>query len=142
MPKANLIAALLLCAFVIDRLVATIFFIGSYRKAEERGANNQKLMRFVFSALFAAVAVYALNFLRVLGTFWPKGTPDPLLDAAVTWLVIVAGTERLSSFIGDRAAVAAKPPEPVMAPSEQKLRVAGTLQLDDKSENVLRLQHS
>ena len=139
MPKANLLAALLLCAFVIDRLVAAIFFTISYRNAAEREANNKKLARFVFSALFAAVAVYALDFLRVLGTFWPAGAPSALLDAAVTWLVIVAGTERLSSYIGDRS-VPVKAPD--AAAAEQKLRVAGTLQLDDKSEPVLRLQRS
>jgi hypothetical protein len=140
MPKANLIAALLLCAFVIDRLVATIFFIGSYRKAEERSENNRKVVRFLFSALFAAVAIYLLGFLRVLDTVWPSaGQPNAMLDAVVTWLVLVAGAERLSSFVGDRGA-SAKPAEPA-APS-QKLQVAGTLQLDDKSETVLRLQHT
>ncbi len=135
MPKANLIAALLLCAFVIERLVAALFFIAAFRNPEEREANQRKLVRFVFSGVFAAVAVYLLDFLRVLGTFWPAGNPDALLDAAVTWFAIVAGAERLSSFVGDRAAV--KPPE-----AAQNLRVAGTLQLDDKSEPVLRLQRS
>ena len=138
MPKANLIAALLLCAFVIDRLVAALFFAGSYSKPDERSANNRKLVRFLSSGVFAAVAVYFLTFLRVLGTFWPAGTPNALLDQFVTWLVIVAGTERLSSFIGDRA-MPVKAPEAVPA-KEQTLRVAGTLQLDDRSEPVLRLQ--
>jgi len=137
MPKANLIAGLLLCAFVIDRLVATIFFAGSYRNVEERAANNRKLVRFLLSGLFAAVAVYALDFLRVLGTFWPSGTPNAQLDAAVTWLVMVAGAERLSSCIGERDLPASQ-----TAPSDQTLRVAGTLQLDEQSEPVLRLQRN
>jgi hypothetical protein len=139
MPKANLIAALLLCAFVIDRLVATIFFVGSYRKADERSENNRKVVRFLCSGLFAAVAIYLLGFLRVLDTVWPgAGQPNASLDAVVTWLVLVAGAERLSSFVGDRGA-STKPAE---SASPQKLQVAGTLQLDDKSENVLRVQHT
>ena len=138
MPKANLIAALLLCAFVIDRLVAGIFFLDSYRNAAERAANNKKLVRFLISAAFAAVAVYALGFLRVLATFWPSGAPSALLAGAVTWLVLVAGTEKLSSYIGDKA-VAVKPPD---AAAQQNLRVAGTLQLDEKSAPALRPQHS
>lgn len=139
MSKANLIAALLLSAFVIDRLVAAVFFIGSYSKPADRSENNRKLLRFLFSGVFAAAAVFAFDFLRVLGTFWPGGHPTALLDIAVTWLVLVAGAERLSSFIGDRAlevkANAATAPQ-------QKLQVAGTLQLDERSETVLRMQRS
>lgn len=140
MPKANLVAALLLCAFVIDRLVAAIFFVGSYRNAAERSENNRKLVRFLFSGAFAAVAIYMLGFLRLLDTVWQSASqPNATLDAAVTWLVLVAGTERLSSFIGDRSAAAK--PAGANAPAQQ-LHVAGTLQLDEKSETVLRMQRA
>ena len=136
MDKANLIAALLICTFVIDRLVAAVFFIGSYRNAEERPENNRKAARFLLTGILAAAAVVAFDFLRVLQTVWPS---KPLLDAVVTWLVIVAAGQQLSSFIGDRGAS----PKPAAAPArEQALRVSGTLKLDDKSENVLRLQSS
>jgi len=135
MPKANLIAAFLICAFVIDRLVSAIFFVASYGNAAQRAENNRKLIRFLVSGLFAAAAIFAFDFLRILNTVLPS---QPLLDAAVTWLVLVAGAERLSSFIGDRASAA--PAE--TRPADQKLRVAGTLQLDDSSEKILRMQHS
>jgi len=124
MPKANLIAAFLICAFIIDRLVSAIFFVASYGNAAERAENNRKLIRFLVSGLFAAAAIFAFDFLRILNTLLPS---QPLLDAAVTWLVLVAGAERLSSFIGDRSAET----KAVQAPGPaQKVRVAGTLQLD------------
>jgi len=136
MSKANLIAAFLICAFVIDRLVTSIYFVASYRHPAERAENNRKLIRFAISGVLAAAAIAAFDFLRILNTVLPA---QPLLDAAVTWFVLVAGAEKLSSFIGERAAdmKAATP-----AAREQKLRVAGTLQLDQSSENVLRMQHS
>ena|SRR5947208_7223045 len=123
MPKANLIAAFLICAFVIDRLVTAVFFAASYRNESARAENNQKVIRFLISGIFAAVAVLAFDFLRILNTIWPS---KPALDAAVTWLVLVAGAQQLSSFIGERGA-AAKPPAP--RPADQTLRVSGTLQL-------------
>jgi len=136
MPKANLIAAFLIRAFVIDRLVSAIFFVASYRNPVERAENNKKLVRFLVSGVFAAAALYAFGFLRILNSVLPS---QPELDAVVTWLVLVAGAERLSSFIGDRGAEV----KPAAAPApDQKLRVAGTLQLDDSSEKILRMQHS
>jgi hypothetical protein len=136
MPKANLIAALLLAAFAIDRIVAAIFFAGAYFKAADRRESNRKIVYFIFSGMLAAIAVVTFDLLRILGTFWPPtGRPDARLDAVVTWLVLVAGADRLSSFIGEGAGKAAAP-----AAKAQELRLAGTLAVDDKSENVLRLQ--
>jgi hypothetical protein len=136
MSKANLIAAFLICAFVIDRLVTSLYFLASYRDAAQREENNKKLLRFALSGVLAAVAVYAFDFLRILNTVWKS---NATLDAIATWLVLVAGAEKLSSFIGDRAADA-KPATP--ASSEQTLRVTGTMQVDKAGENILRMQHS
>jgi hypothetical protein len=137
MSKTNLIAAFLICAFVIDRLVTSLYFLASYRDPAARGENNRKLLRLAIAGVFAAVAIYLFDFLRILNTVWKSSAA---LDAAATWLVLVAGAEKLSSFIGDRASDA-KPAAPAAAP-EQKLRVSGTLQLDPAGENVLRMQRS
>jgi len=133
MPKLNLIAAFLICAFVIDRLVSAIYFVASYRNQTERTENNRKIVRFLIAGAFAAAAVIAFDFLRILKEVWPS---KPAIDALVTWFVLVAGADQLSSLLGVDGA------ESSAGGGEQTLHVSGTLQLDAEGEKVLRLQRS
>lgn len=135
MSKPDLIAALLLCAFIISRIAAGLMFLGSIvalaRREDEESIpllrdKLRALVAFVLTGTLAAIAVWQISRLRMLASFGQE-LPD-LIDAMVTWLVLVAGSERLSAFVGDSA------PKPAPAPAatkDQPVKVAGTLRLSE-----------
>jgi uncharacterized membrane protein HdeD (DUF308 family) len=126
MSNASLIALLALCAFIIDRVVATVMFIVSYTKA--RHEHKQKLLYGFISGVLAIVLMLIFRDMRIGPTLFGKATFEPIL----TWLVLVAGAERISSFVGDSA------PKPGTAEGERTLQVTGTIQLDAENAEALR----
>ena len=143
MSKANLIAALVLCAFVISRIAAAVMYVGSVlalaRREDEEAVpllrqKLKELVMFVITGALSAIAVWQISPLRLLSTFGQE-IPD-LIDAMVTWLVLVAGSERLSAFVGDSVPKPAPVP-PVGAPKGQPVKVAGTLRLSEGDATVV-----
>jgi hypothetical protein len=133
MPPAKLTATILVCAFIIDRIIAMLMFATSYLQASrdttrkgaaQRADHNRKIVYFVLSASLGAVAILALPDLRLdLSSF--KGLPASM-STLLTWLVLVAGADRISAFVG-----VGSDAKPAAAPSETvELRVAGTLRVD------------
>jgi hypothetical protein len=102
---AQLIAAVLIVAFVIERVTATVEFFLDDMPPEAR---RRKIGFVVLGGVLAAAAVWLFD-LRLLrdGMQITKG-PDALL----TWLVIVAGADRIRGFIASPgASEIVEPPE-------------------------------
>jgi hypothetical protein len=123
-------ALMVLAAFAVERITTGILFILSlFRKwsvflsgptpavAEKR----QKLAYFVLAGTLVLIVVCLRSELRVL-TVLNIDSPDPYLDIALTWLVMVAGSDRIGTLVKGAPASA---PEKVSKPVEIK----GTVRL-------------
>lgn len=132
MSTASLIALLTLCAFIIDRAIATVMFFVSWRKAAvdptARLERNRKLLYGFLSGVLAIVLMRVFRDMRVGPTLFGRSEFEPIL----TWLVLMAGAERVSSFVGSSA------PPPTHAGERATLQVTGTIQLDAESAEKLR----
>jgi len=133
MPPAKLVATIVLCAFIIDRIIATVMFASSYlqgrrdttrKGAAKRAEHKRKIIYFLLSGSLGAVVLVLLPDLHLdLSSF--KGAP-PWMPALLTWLILVAGADRISAFVG--VGSDAKPAE---EPSDTvELRVSGSLRVD------------
>ncbi len=91
--SARLIVTVLLTAFVIERLVAALMFFSENPKGPER---MRKIYRFLIAGILAALAVWLAN-IKILSRLNP-GTP-PWLDAALSWLVLAGGADRIRDFV-------------------------------------------
>jgi hypothetical protein len=126
----NLIAAMLLTAFVIERATAAGGFIVSlFRlRGKDQAARDElkrTFWRTLFAGLIAAAVIYNFRWMRLLATFNVSGYDTA--DALLTWLVLVSGTDRLSTFIGAGADKAA-----TSHAKEAALAVHGTLATDEE----------
>jgi hypothetical protein len=132
MSNASLIALLALCALIIDRAIATIMFFASWSKAAADAAalreRNRKLAYGFLSGVLAIVLMLVFRDMRIGPTLFGKSSFEPLL----TWLVLMAGAERVSTFVGDSA------PKPAASAEKTTLQVTGTIQLDAESAEKLR----
>jgi hypothetical protein len=132
MSTASLIALLALCAFIIDRAIATVMFFASWRKAAADAAarleRNRKVLYGSLSGVLAIALMLIFRDMRVGPTLFGKPAFEPFL----TWLVLMAGAERVSSFVGNSA------PKPARAEERAMLQVTGTIQLDAESAEKLR----
>jgi len=131
----NLIAAMLLTAFVIERAIAAgAFFVSLFRLRGEDQAGRDELKRTfwrtLFAGLIAAAVIYNFRWMRLLATFNVSG--HDMADAVLTWLVLVSGTDRLSTFIGAGADKAAS-----SRAKEAALEVHGTLATDDDASGEI-----
>lgn len=136
MSNASLIALLTLSALIIDRVIASVMFIAAYTKADHggdaaaRGEYHRKLLYVFLSGVLGIVVMLIFRDMRIGPTLFGKATFEPFL----TWLVLVAGAERISSFVGDAA------PKPTAAAEGRHsgIQVTGTIQLDAESAEKLR----
>jgi len=132
--SANLIAAMLLTAFVIERTVAAAAFAVALirEKGDERKELLVTLLRMSVAGAIAAVVIYKFAWMRLLSTF--DVTTHPRADILLTWLVLVCGTDRLSSFIGhgaDKAAAAT-------SKDASTLELQGTIAVDQAGVQAIR----
>ena len=105
---AQLIAAVLIVSFVIERITATITFFFDETRTDRR----RKVALVAFSGVLAAIAVWRID-LRVLRDGLQVAT-HPRADLLLTWLVLVAGADKISSFTAASSSLktAAPPPKP------------------------------
>ena len=109
---AQLIVAVAIVAFVIERITATgIFFLD---RKQETPEGRRKIEVICFATLLAGIAVWLLG-LHLLRD-GARITAPPLIDVLLTTLVIVAGAERIRDFIATPAAAPAPAPEQSKAP--------------------------
>lgn len=103
---AQLIAAVLIVSFVIERITATITFFFD----ETRTDRWRKIGLVAFSGVLAAIAVWRID-LRVMRDGLQVGT-HPRADLFLTWLVLVAGADKISSFTAASASIKSSTPPP------------------------------
>jgi hypothetical protein len=130
--SANLIAAMLLTAFVTERAIAAAAFVVDLIRADTGPAKDAllgTLWRTAFAGVIAATVLYELPWMRLLATFDIHDYPYP--DDVLTWLVLVSGTDRLSTFIGSGADDASNGKKPAV------LELNGTLAADRASLNAI-----
>jgi hypothetical protein len=129
-------ALMVLVAFAVERVTKGILFLLTPVKAWQRflsgppsiddrareAERRQKLAYFAFAGILALIVVLASPKMRVLYAL--DMNAPMLLDAGLTWLVLVAGADRIGDLVQDkRGAVVEKPPKP--------LQVEGTLILKE-----------
>jgi hypothetical protein len=129
--SANLIAAMLLTAFVIERVIAAGAFVGSLFtvRGDARDELWHTFWRNLVAGLIAAAVIYKFQWMRLLSTFDVTGydTADQLL----TWLVLVSGTDRLSTFVGAGADADSRA-------KKTALDLNGTVAIDDAGAKAVR----
>jgi len=94
---AQLVAAVLIVSFVIERVVATVSFFIDKRLSERR----EKILLVTITAALAALAVWKTG-IRVLANGM-QITTHPQADLLLTWLVFTAGADRIRDFIAPAA---------------------------------------
>jgi hypothetical protein len=103
---ARLIVTVLLAAFVIERIGAAAGFLTATPRDVE---HKRKIYSFLLVAVLGAVAV-GLAHIRVLARL--NNQVSPWVDYPLSWLILVAGADRIRDFVGAGASGggAAKPP--------------------------------
>jgi hypothetical protein len=90
---ARVVVTVLLAAFVIERITAALMFFAETPKGPER---THKIYRILIAAVLGAAAVW-LAHIRLLSRL-NAAAPD-WLDAALSWLVLVGGADRIRDFV-------------------------------------------
>ena len=134
MAMSVLIATMLLCAFVIDRIIASVMFVASYIEVKDdetrkglakRQQLRQSLLYFFLSGSLALIAMLAIRGLRLDLSAFPNGS---IVSPILTWLVLVAGADRISAFAG-----VGSTPAPQAEQETVEVRVVGTLRVDPET---------
>jgi len=107
---ARLIVAVLFASFVIERIVAAMAFLTETPKGPERKA---KIRRFLLTAVLGAVAV-GLAHIRILARL--NTAISPWIDYPLSWLVLVAGADKIRDLVGGGGAGGGAKPAAASAP--------------------------
>ena len=90
---ARLVATILLAAFVIERAGAAFAFFADKKLPEW----NLKIARFTIAGILGAIAVWFAH-IRVLAQL--HNNVSPWIDYPLSWLIVVAGADRIRDFLG------------------------------------------
>lgn len=121
---------LLLAAFAVDRVTSAVIFLffppkpSQEAQAAAKREWSKKLCYVMVAALLAVIILIASTKVRLLEAMGmlPGSAQEKLVDLALTFLVLVGGAERISSFL--------KSPTPaISAPAPEPLEVTGTIAL-------------
>lgn len=111
---ANLIVLLLLASFALERvLAAAAFLLGPEPKPED--ARRRKILLFGLAGAIALAMVDRNAELRIMQRTQP-GHATPWFDYALTWLVLVAGSDQVKvvvQWISGNSAAKAEPKKDV-----------------------------
>jgi hypothetical protein len=91
---ARLVVTVLIAAFVIERVSAAILFFTDPPPEPER---RRTIRHFLIAAILGAIAVWLAD-IRILARLHVKGLAA--FDYALSWLVLVAGADRIRDFVG------------------------------------------
>lgn len=112
---AYLIALILIIAFAVERVtVGADFLLGAQNAADDaRGRRRRRLLLF---ALSAALTLAAVDYgqIRILARLQPGVAP--LLDYWITWVVVLAGADRVKELLGTASGGATKEPKREIPP--------------------------
>ena len=129
-------ALMVLAAFAVERVTTGILFLLSFFAKWRTWLNGatpadadrrQKLAYFALAGTLVLIVVTLRSELRVL-TVLNIESPEPLVDIALTWLVMVAGSDRIGTLIKGAPASA---PEKVSKPVEIKGSVRLVKDMED-----------
>jgi hypothetical protein len=116
---AKLLAIIAVAAFATERILAAVnYLMNAVRlsRARSRGAvrlrakEKRKLLLFGIAAIIAYVVVERAN-LRLLRVMQIDDV-HPLVDFWLTWLVVLAGADRVRAMIGSGGGSSATPERP------------------------------
>src|ERR1700686_1411703 len=132
MDKTTVVVAVLLSAFIIDRLIASLLFVVEYVRTSDpadvdskakRAESKRKLVYFGLSAILSAVALHFIDYSKI-----ELAGLQGFLKSAVMWLILVCGADRISEFIGSGSEA------PAPAPAKGEIHVTGTLQVGEGAQ--------
>jgi len=139
--SVNVIAALIIAAFAIDRIVAgLLFLIGFCGKraqaisdpafgSDPQSARLRQLAYFLVAAALCAAVLIELPGFRVLsGLGYPANST---LDTLITALIMLGGADRMSDLAGKLPEAAQTPPAP------KPMEVTGRVVLEEPGEGHL-----
>jgi hypothetical protein len=143
----NVIAVLVIFSFAIDRIVAGLLFAAGFFGPRARAlsepalvadpaaaalaARNRKLAYFLLASLLCVVMLIAFRDFRVLTALGLQANGP--LDALVTALIVLGGSDRMSDLLGKLPGIAAVAPAP---PAPKPIEVTGRLILDEPGRGV------
>jgi len=143
----NVIAVLVIASFAIDRIVAALLFAVGFFGPRARAfsdasfvtdpaaaasnARTRKLVYFLLAGALCAAVLVALPDFRVLAGL--GYTANRAVDALVTALIVLAGSDRMSDLVGKLPGGAAIAPPP---PAPKPIEVTGRLILEDPGKGV------
>lgn len=106
----QLIAIILLAAFAIERVVAAAKF--SLQPVPEGNSLAQRRRELLLFALAGSIALAVVDFggVRIIERLQPH-SKALLVDYWLTWLVVVAGSDRVREFLPSQMAAVAAPKE-------------------------------
>ncbi len=136
----SVVAMLTIAAFAIDRVLAAIFFLVQLAKPELDPASPEvrdpyKLSRklkifYTICAAILATAVVVFLPVRILGVFGVSA--NDILDAALTAIVLMGGSDQLASLLKTVGV-----PEPESAtPAPQPVEISGRIMLEEAPAKV------
>lgn len=135
--EANVVAAVLLAAFVIDRIIASLMFATTCLTLSKRHDDaaveqlSEFKRKFVYFIISAVLSVIALRFIPYR-TITLGNISDPAIKTLVMWLILVGGADRISDLIGSSAAPAPEKPK-------MEIHVYGTMKFDQKIDPSIDL---
>jgi hypothetical protein len=93
----QLIAFLLLAAFAVERIDAAAKFLLPPEPVDPHEQRRRKVLLFALSAAIA-LAIVDYGGMRIIERLQPRNVPK-LADYWLTWLVLVAGTDRMKELM-------------------------------------------
>lgn len=130
MPTAAMVTTLVLTALVIDRIVASIAFLTTYRRVSRqkdeasRAAAVEYRRKIVFVFISGCLSAVALVFVKV------RILSESPIEPFLTWFVLVAASDRIAGLMGSQ--------QTTQSSGHSDFHVTGTLTLDDESTARLR----
>ena len=130
------IALVLIASFAIDRIVTAALFLASFvgiiadpanREPGPAGARAEKVYKLIYFTLAGILGVVVLAYFGNVRVLRALGLNDanPLVDAAITGLLLMGGAERISGLVQPATRSSVEKPEP------KQIQVTGTLKLED-----------
>ena len=103
---AQLVVVVLLASFAIERILASASYVLDtaplYRAGADAQARKVELRKLFLLAIAGGIAALVVYFtdIRVIKLFEPENAPR-ILDFWLTWLVLVAGADRIRDLLKD-----------------------------------------
>jgi hypothetical protein len=128
---AKLLAIVALAAFATERILAAVSYVlNAVRMSRVRSGltlhlrtrERRKLVLFMIAALIGFIVVDRTQ-IRLLHVLQIDQGVHPLIDLWLTWLVVVAGADRLRAMLGN-------PGKPSAAPSDRPETPVVRVQMD------------